>query len=95
VALERRSLLLRFEQTDWGRDPRPTLSRRWRLGLLAAVSFIFLWPLIGIGVGALDTRVHDLDDISHLKLVPLGHLRAASGKGSLRQRIERRRSRRS
>ncbi len=74
AALERQQLLMRFEPVDWGRDPTPELSRRWRLSILGAVLFFALWPVIGIGVGAFDSRIHDLDDVRQLKLEPLGQV---------------------
>lgn len=91
AALERHELLLRFEVVDWGRASTPLLSRPWRLAILGLAMFIVLWPLIGVGVAAFDPRIHDLDDVRHLKLTPLGHVPPFPGDavGAVGERVAR------
>ena len=77
--LEKSKALMRFEQTDWGKAQLPTLSKTVRLTIMGAAIFLILWPFIGMGIGAFDSRVYDLDDVSHLRLRPLGHVSAFKG----------------
>ncbi|MBW2536689.1 MAG: hypothetical protein JRI55_34710 [Deltaproteobacteria bacterium] len=53
--------------------------------------FFALWPIMGVGVGAFDSRIHDLDDVRHLRLKPLGHVPPFAGDdfGSVEERVSR------
>jgi hypothetical protein len=75
-SLEEQSGGLQFDVADWGRadDPMPV----GRLAIiLSFVLFFALLPLVGIGVGALDPRVYDAEDVERLGLTALGKVRCA------------------
>lgn len=67
---------LQFEVADWGRaaDPMPMAKLAT---ILALIVFFALLPLVGIGVGALDPRVYDAEDVERLGLTALGKVRCA------------------
>jgi hypothetical protein len=59
------------------------------LGVLGAVVLVLALPLCGLGVGAFDRRVYDLDDVRRLGLPTLGAVRRFDGDnaGSLDARL--------
>ncbi|HUH05903.1 MAG TPA: hypothetical protein VML75_28130 [Kofleriaceae bacterium] len=88
AALDTSRLGLSFEVADEhapeARDPNAWLV----LAALGVVSFVFLLPLCAIGVGAFDSRVHDLEDVERLGLDVVGHVPGFRGDrvGSLDRR---------
>jgi hypothetical protein len=76
-------------------DRRPPRDDRSLLVLIGVglVALILFLPLTSIVIGAFDTRVHDLEDVSRLGVVSLGHVPPFPGDhvGALRDRGVRRR----
>jgi hypothetical protein len=71
---------LEFQQLDSGHLALPPLlSRRMELTLLAVVLFFALLPVVGLVLGALDSRVRDCDGLLRLGIVPLGHVPSFHG----------------
>jgi hypothetical protein len=58
------------------------------LGLVALVCFCIFVPVCAIGLGTIDSRIHELEDVRRLGMPALGHIPAFSGDhvGSLSQR---------
>lgn len=58
------------------------------LGLLGLVCFFIFVPVCAIGLGTLDSRIHELEDVRRLGLPALGHVPAFEGDrtSSLRKR---------
>jgi hypothetical protein len=58
------------------------------LGLVALVCFCIFVPVCAIGLGTIDSRIHELEDVRRLGMPALGHIPAFSGDhvGSLNQR---------
>lgn len=88
AALDTSRLGLSFEVAD-EHAPEPLDPNAWLvLATLGVVSFVFLLPLCAIGVGAFDSRVHDLEDVERLGLDVVGHVPGFRGDrvGSLDRR---------
>jgi hypothetical protein len=58
------------------------------LGLVGLVCFCIFVPVCAIGLGTIDSRIHELEDVRRLGMPALGHIPAFSGDGvgSLSQR---------
>lgn len=58
------------------------------LGLVGLVCFCIFVPVCAIGLGTIDSRIHELEDVRRLGMPALGHIPAFAGDsvGSLRQR---------
>jgi hypothetical protein len=86
--IERHQLGLQFELVDGGRPAPIQHPHPFRLGLLL---FLILLPLVGIAVGAFNSRVYDLEDVRRLGIEPLGQLPAFPGDdvGALEARLRR------
>lgn len=67
---------LQFDVADWGRSAEP-MPIAIEASILAVIVFLGLLPLVGIGVGALDPRVYDAEDVERLGLTALGKVRCA------------------
>jgi hypothetical protein len=95
LQLERKQMGLQFELIDGGRVPPAGPSKRFVLAVVAVLVFCFTLPLAMLGVGALDPRVYEAEDIRRLGLTALGELPRFGGdnRGTLEERLaaERRR----
>jgi hypothetical protein len=95
LQLERKQMGLQFELIDAGRVPPPGPSKVFVLTLIAVLVFCFSLPLALLGVGALDERVYEAEDIRRLGLNALGEVQGFGGdnRGALAERLaaERRR----
>jgi hypothetical protein len=89
--LEREQLGLRFEVVEAPRVMHATVSRPKKLIKIGVATFFVILLLVGIAVGAFDSRVHDVEDVRRLGWEPLGHVRAfdGDGVGSLNERLRR------
>lgn len=87
LAAEKRQLQLQFDQVDPG-TLQPIIRKGPQLVAIGLAVFFFGLPLVGAGVGALDTRVYDEDDVRRLGLQPLGRVPRYAGDdaGSLKER---------
>lgn len=88
ASLEKQGLAMRFEQVDF--EPPATHTSDWRVtAFKGTVLFFMFLPLVGLGVGAADNRVYDLDDVKRLGMEALGHVPPFHGMrvGSLDQRL--------
>lgn len=58
------------------------------LGLLGLVCFLIFVPVCAIGLGTIDSRIHELEDVRRLGMPALGHIPAFTGDrtSSLRKR---------
>lgn len=92
AALEKRSMLLSFRQTDWARAPEPRLARSWRAVVTGVALLFLLWPIAAIAVATYDRRVYNVEDVRHLGLSALGHVPPFEGdsRGSARARCPQR-----
>ncbi|HTJ83373.1 MAG TPA: hypothetical protein VL400_16755 [Polyangiaceae bacterium] len=73
-AADKESLTLKFDRVDWGAAPTPTAV--WLLMVRTLLlSFLGLFPLVAMGVGAFDRRVYDDRDVGRAGLLPLGVVR--------------------
>jgi hypothetical protein len=97
LQLEKKRLGLQFELIDGGRVAPPGPSKKLVLSLIAVFVFCFTLPLAMLGVGAIDDRVYEMEDVQRLGLVALGALPRFGGdnRGTLEERLaaERRRRR--
>lgn len=61
---------------------------RYRLAMMTVVVFLTLFVVVALYIGAFDTRIHDLDDVSRLGIPVVGQVPGfpGDGVGSLRQR---------
>ena len=89
LQLEKKRLGLQFELIDAGRVAPPGPSKKLVLSLIAIIVFIVSLPLAMLGVGAVDTRVYEPEDIRRLGLVALGALPRFGGdnRGALEERL--------
>lgn len=74
AGLEKKQLLLRFELADWSKPPEARVPLHIALSIMAAVLFIFLLPLVGIGIAAFDSRIYTVEDVRKLELTVLGQV---------------------
>jgi len=72
--LEGKQMGLRFELVDAGKRPRIVLTKTNKLIILGLIGFLFLLPLVGIGVGTFDSRVYDAEGLRRLGMHPFGHI---------------------
>jgi hypothetical protein len=86
--IERHQLGLQFELVDSGRPARIVHPHPIRLGLIV---FLLVLPLVGIAIGAFNSRVYDLDDVRRLGIEPLGQVPSFPGDevGTLESRLRR------
>ncbi len=77
--LEGQEMGLRFEIVDPGKAKRPLISQQAKLVLIGAFSFLFLLPVVGVGVGAYDLRIYNAEDLRCLGAEAFGHVPAFSG----------------
>jgi hypothetical protein len=70
------------------RRPEPIVPNTYRIAVLTVVVFVTLFVLVALYVGAFDTRIHDLDDVSRLGIPVVGQVPGfpGDGVGSLRDR---------
>jgi hypothetical protein len=68
------SLELRFDRVDWG-APKVAVDKPWAIGRVALFSFLGLFPVIALGVGAFSRKVYDDQDVTRLGLRSLGFVR--------------------
>lgn len=70
------------------RRPDPVVPGRYRFAMVAVVLFITLFVVVALYIGAFDSRIHDLDDVSRLGIPVVGQVPGfpGDGVGSLRQR---------
>jgi hypothetical protein len=80
ASLEKGQLGLRFEIVDKGAIPESAGLHAENLLLLGAFTFFFGLPLVGLAVGAFDTRIRDVEDLTRLGVRPLGQLRISKGR---------------
>jgi hypothetical protein len=75
------------------RKPEPAAPRGYRTAVLAVMIFLVLSIVVALFVGAFDTRIHDLDDVTRLGIPVVGQVPGFPGDdvGSLRERGIRRR----
>lgn len=66
------SLGLVFELVDMKTPRRPLLSWRDELILIGMVMFLTAFPLTAMAVGAFDRRIHGIDDVEALGMIPFG-----------------------
>jgi hypothetical protein len=91
LQLEKKRLGLQFELVDGGRVAPVGLSKKKLLLMVAIVVFVFTLPLAMLGVGALDDRVYEIEDVQRLGLTALGALPRFGGdnRGALVERLAR------
>lgn len=83
------------DEQDWPMlDPGRVdsgLDRATLLALVGAVAFVLALPLCGLGVGAFDRRIYELDDVRRLGMPTLGAVRSFDGDntGALVSRLAR------
>ncbi|HZO17174.1 MAG TPA: hypothetical protein VFB62_28045 [Polyangiaceae bacterium] len=65
---------LRFEIVDPGAPPQVLLGRWAELALVWIFSFVLALPVVGISVGTLDRKIHDLEGVRRLGLEAWGHI---------------------
>jgi len=70
---------LRFELVDPGRLARVILTNRERVAAFGVLLFLFLAPLIVLGIGTFDATVRDLVGLRRLALSPFGRVPAFKG----------------
>ena len=70
---------LRFELVDPGRLARVLLTNRERIVAFGILLFLFLAPLVVIGIGTFDATVRDLVGLRRLALSPFGRVPAFKG----------------
>lgn len=88
AAITSAGLALDIRIVDERRPPPVEGSRTVTLIGVAIVGLALFLPLAGVVVGAYDTRVHDVDDVTRLGLPMLGHVPGfpGDGVGALRDR---------
>jgi hypothetical protein len=93
AAVAQAGLGLGMEIADERLPPPAEAGLAIRLIVIAAILFFLLTPLVAIVIGAFDSRIHDLDDVTRLGFPIVGHVPAfpGDGTGSLRDRGIRRR----
>jgi hypothetical protein len=74
-SLEAQDLGLRFERVDWRSIERPATLEA-RLATSGLIALFVVLPLLGLAVGAFDSRVYDPSDIRRLRLGSRGIIRA-------------------
>jgi len=86
---EDRALALGVEIARVVLPPRPRASRRPFLILMGALGFVLALPLCAIFIGAMDPRVHDLEDVERIGVPSLGRVPGFSGSddGALADRM--------
>jgi hypothetical protein len=96
LQLETKRLGLQFELIDGGRVATPGPSKKLVLSLLAVLGFCSMLPLVMMGVGGVDDRVYEVEDVRRLGLVALGALPRFCGddRGALEERLRAERHRR-
>jgi hypothetical protein len=89
LQLERKRLGLQFELIDGGRVAPPGPSKKVVLTVVAILVFLFTLPLAMLGVGAIDDRVYEAEDVQRLGLIALGELPGFGGdnRGTLEERL--------
>jgi hypothetical protein len=89
LQLEKRRLGLQFELIDSGRVAPPGPSKKLVLTLIAIIAFMLTLPLSMLGIGAIDTRVYEAEDVQRLGLDAIGELPRFGGdnRGSLVDRL--------
>jgi hypothetical protein len=75
---ERQHRGFRLEQVDM-RTPQLPASPVRRLVVKGLLAFLVLLPIVGLFIGALDSRVYDLADVRRLGLHALGHVPRFAG----------------
>lgn len=88
AALAVSGLALDISVVDERRPPPPEGDRTVTLIAVAIIGLGLFLPLAGVLIGAYDTRVHDVDDVTRLGLPMLGHVPSFAGDdvGALRDR---------
>jgi hypothetical protein len=84
-SMEAGSQGLAFEPVDTRPPRRPYLSRRRELALVGVLSALLALPLMGMAVGAFDPRLHSIEDVEALGMVPFGALPHRAGRASKRR----------
>jgi len=74
-SMEEQDLGLKFERVDWRSVERPEPKQR-RLLIAGFVTLLLVLPLIGLAVGAFDSRVYAPSDVRRLGMVSVGIIRA-------------------
>lgn len=89
--LEEVSMGMRFEIVDEGKLPERLLTRTQSLAILGVLLFFLALPVVGVGVGTLDTRIYDRDSLRRLGIPTLGQIASFRGVevGSTRERTSR------
>lgn len=92
AAITSAGLALDIQIVDERRPPPVEGNRAVTLIAVAIVGLALFLPLAGVLIGAYDTRVHDVDDVTRLGLPMLGHVPSfpGDGVGALRDRGVRR-----
>lgn len=88
LALDSSRMNMQYEIVDERPPPPPDAGKPIRLAMVALASFLILLPLCAVGVGAFDSRLHDLEDVQRLGFEVVGHVPRFAGSevGSLRSR---------
>jgi hypothetical protein len=75
------------------RKPEPAVPRGYRTAVIGFLVFLVLAIVVALFIGAFDTRIHDLDDVTRLGIPVVGQVPGFPGDdvGSLRERGIRRR----
>ena len=89
-SFEEHAMGLRFEVVDPGRIPKIVLTDGAKIALVGFLAFLFLLPVVGVGVGAYDLHVYDIEDLRRLGVEPFGHVPPFPGHrtGSLKSRMK-------
>jgi len=93
AAITQAGLGLELEVADERKPEIDEEARNVKIIVIAAILFVLFVPIVAIGIGSFDSRIHDLEDVSRLGLPLVGHVPGFSGDrvGSLRDRGIRRR----
>ena len=88
LRVEENDLALHWELAGDERPERIPAPGPVRLAVIAMVCFFVFLPLSAIGFGFIDSRIHELEDITRLGIPTVGHLPSFEGDrvGSLRDR---------
>lgn len=95
LQLEKKRMGLQFELIDAGRVAPPGASKKVVLTALAIIVFLLTLPLAMLGVGAVDDRVYELEDVQRLGMATIGMLPRFGGdnRGALEERLRSERNR--
>jgi hypothetical protein len=89
LQLEKKRLGLQFELIDGGRVAPAGPSKKVVLTVVAILVFLFTLPLALLGVGAIDDRVYEAEDVQRLGIITVGELPRFGGdnRGTLEERL--------